>query len=100
MGRLSNVPVFRVEGIATGTLQLTGRNLGRVFNPDVCPMHLRGYGAKLPNLNLKTRPKQLLGILPLDITHPSACTIKLFTTHRNKLECLQLSVTIWRQGWS
>jgi hypothetical protein len=55
-------------------LQLTGQNLGRVFNfrnVRVHAVHLLCYGVKLPNLKLKTRPKQLLGSLPLDIMLPS-----------------------------
>jgi hypothetical protein len=50
-------------------LQLTGQNLGRVFNfRSGClhSAHLRRHQVKLPNLKLKTRPKQLLGSLPLD----------------------------------
>jgi hypothetical protein len=51
-------------------LHLTRQNLGRVFSCRsglVHAMHLLCYGVKLPNLKLKTRPKQLLGSLPLDI---------------------------------
>jgi hypothetical protein len=33
----------------------------------VCAMQLSCFETKLPNLMLKTRPKQLLGLLPLDI---------------------------------
>jgi hypothetical protein len=54
-------------------LQLTGRNLGRVFNSRsgcLCAMQLCCFGTKLPNLMLKTWPKQLLGYLPLDIALP------------------------------
>jgi hypothetical protein len=54
-------------------LQLTGLNLGRVFNSrggHVYAMHSCSYLSKLPNLKLKTRPKQLLGSLPLDIELP------------------------------
>jgi hypothetical protein len=32
------------------------------------PMHLSCYETKQPNLKLKTRPRQLLGCLPLDIS--------------------------------
>jgi hypothetical protein len=49
-------------------LQLTGQNLGRVFNcRSGCmgALHLCCYEAKRPNLKLKTQPKQLLGSLPL-----------------------------------
>ncbi len=54
-------------------LQLTGRNLCRVFNSRaVCmaAMELSCFEAKRPNLMLKTQPKQLLGYLLLDITLP------------------------------
>ncbi len=60
-------------------LQLTGLNLGRVFNSRsgcVCAMQLLCFETKLPYLMSKTRPKQLLGYLPLDIALP-ACTIKI-----------------------
>jgi hypothetical protein len=36
----------------------------------VCAMQLSCFETKLPNLMLKTRPKQLLGSLPLDIALP------------------------------
>ncbi len=36
-------------------------------------MHLRPGVAKQPNLELKTRPKQLLGSLPLVIVLPGNC---------------------------
>jgi hypothetical protein len=51
-------------------LQLTGQNLGRVFNIRsghfACSAILV-LSVKLPNLKLKTRSKQLLGSLPLVI---------------------------------
>ncbi len=56
-------------------LELTGRNLGRVFNSRsgcVGVMQLHCSETKLPNLMLKTRPKQLLGSLPLDIALPGS----------------------------
>jgi hypothetical protein len=34
-------------------------------------VHFLCYRVKLPNLKLKTRPKQLLGYLPLDIVLPN-----------------------------
>jgi hypothetical protein len=55
-------------------LQLTGQNMVRVFNSrSACmdAMQLLYFETKLPNLMLKTRPKQLLGSLPLDITLPA-----------------------------
>jgi hypothetical protein len=54
-------------------LQLTGQNLGRVFNfrnSRVLAVHLLCYGVKLPNLKLTTPTKQFLGSLLLDITLP------------------------------
>jgi hypothetical protein len=51
-------------------LQLTGQNLGRVFNFRFDHLHAEHfwcYQVKLPNLKLKTRPKQLLGSLLLVI---------------------------------
>jgi hypothetical protein len=36
-------------------------------------MHLLPGVAMQPNLELKTRPKQLLGSLPLDIALPRLC---------------------------
>jgi hypothetical protein len=54
--------------------KLTGQTLGRVFNSrGVCvhAMHLLSSVAIRPNLELKTRPKQLLGSLPLDIALPA-----------------------------
>jgi hypothetical protein len=53
-----------------GKLQLTGQNLGRVFNFRSGHLHAAAFlvsSVKLPNLQLKTQPKQLLGYLPLDI---------------------------------
>jgi hypothetical protein len=54
-------------------LQLTGRNLGPVFNSRsgcTCAMHLCRYEAKQPILKLKIRPEQLLGSLPLAFVLP------------------------------
>jgi hypothetical protein len=59
--------------LAVGKLQLTGQNLGRVFNfryGRVHAVHFICNGVKLHNLKLKTRPKQLLDYLPLDIALP------------------------------
>jgi hypothetical protein len=49
-------------------LQLTGRNLGQVFNSRsgcLYAIHLCCYKAKRPNLKLKTLPIQLNGFLSL-----------------------------------
>ncbi len=54
-------------------IKLTGRNLGRVCNSKlrhVCIRHAIAYITKWPNLKLKTRPKQLLGSLPLAFALP------------------------------
>ncbi len=55
-------------------LNLTGRNLGRVFEFRRGYLHaiqLYYFETKLPNLKLKTRPKQLLGSLQVDIALPA-----------------------------
>jgi len=55
-------------------LKLTGRNLGRVFNIRRSHLHAATFlvlSVQLPNLQLKTWPKQLLGYLLLDIAHPA-----------------------------
>jgi hypothetical protein len=61
-------------------LQLTGPNLGQVFNfraGCVHAMHLCSYIVKLPKLKLKIRPKQLLGLLKLDAVLPDGFYIHL-----------------------
>jgi hypothetical protein len=55
-------------------LQLTGRNLGRIFNfknGRVQVLRFLCYGVKLHKFKLKTRPKQPLGYLLLDIMLPA-----------------------------
>jgi hypothetical protein len=50
-------------------LQLTGWNLDWVFNfrsGHLSAADLWCYWVKLPNLNLRTKPKQFLGYLPFD----------------------------------
>ena len=54
-------------------LQLIRQNLGRVFNFRSGCFYADAFlvsSVKLPNLQLKTQPKQLLGYLPLDIALP------------------------------
>ncbi len=54
-------------------LQLAGQNLGRVFNFGSGHLHATAFlvlSVKLPNLQLKARPKQLLGSLPSVIVPP------------------------------
>ncbi len=55
-------------------LQLTGQNLGQIFNfrfEHLHAYHFWWYQVKLPNLNSKTRPIQLLGSLLLVIALPA-----------------------------
>jgi hypothetical protein len=62
-------------------LQLTGQNLVQVFNFRVgCfrTTHFCSYQVKQHNLKLKTRSKQLLGYLPLDITLPDVPGVSRF----------------------
>jgi hypothetical protein len=62
-------------------LKLTGQNLGRVFNFRSGRLHAATFLAlsvKLPNLRMKTWPKQLLGFLMLIITLPNRETESLF----------------------
>ncbi len=52
---------------AIDKLQLSGQNLGRVFDFRFGHLHPENFGyyqVKLPNLNLKTQLKPLLGSLP------------------------------------
>jgi hypothetical protein len=54
-------------------LKLEGQNLGQVFNPRLnraCIGHTIVNITKLPNLKLKTQPKQLLGFLLLAFRAP------------------------------
>ncbi len=54
-------------------LKLTGQNLGRVFHCRLgctCIGHAIVHITKQLNLKLKTRPKQLLGYLPLAFALP------------------------------
>jgi hypothetical protein len=55
-------------------LKLTGQNQGRVFNSRLsraCIGYAIVHITKQPNLKLKTRPKQLLGSLPLAFALPA-----------------------------
>jgi hypothetical protein len=55
-----------------GKLQLTGQNLGQIFNSRngrVDAVHFLCYGVKLPNLKLKTWPKQ-----PIDPLRELSCS--------------------------
>jgi hypothetical protein len=70
-------------------LQLTGQNLGRVFNFRSGHLHASTFLVllvKLPNSQLKTRHKQLLGSLRIVIALPSSrklpggCFVNFFKT--------------------
>ncbi len=61
-------------------IQSTVENLGWVFNSRsgrVYVMHLCYYETKVPNLKLKTRPKQLLDYLLLDTALPGSGSLRL-----------------------
>ncbi len=63
-------------------LKLTGRNLGRVFYSGLgraCIGRAIVHRTKQPNLKLKTRPKQLLGSLPLASVLPGGAPEMWFT---------------------
>jgi len=71
-------------------LQLTGQNLVQVFNSrSACmrAMQLLYFETKLPNLMLKTRPKQLLGSLPLDITLPAVILRDFWGREGESIDC-------------
>jgi hypothetical protein len=63
--------------------QLTGRNVGQVFNSRsgrMCAMRLYYYEAKMPNLKLKNSLKQLLGyLLSAFVLYEEALTTLLLT---------------------
>ncbi len=74
-------------------LQLTGQNLGRVFNfrsVHLHVAHLWRYQVKLLNLKLKTRPKQLLGSLPLQSTKVRQFCLTLVGTTFNTADSLKV----------
>jgi hypothetical protein len=67
-------------------LQLTGQNLGRVFNFRSGHLHAATFfvlSVKLPDLKAKTRPKQLLGSLLLVIMLPALAYYKIHTFQTN-----------------
>jgi hypothetical protein len=73
LGQNRIIKLKRSRSLPMDKLQLTGQNLGRVFNSRSSRVHaqqLHFSEMKQPNLKLKTRPKQLLGSLPLLIALP------------------------------
>ncbi len=75
-------------------LQLTGQDLFNSRGGNVYAVHSRGYLSKLPNLKLKTRPKQLLGSLPLDIKLPGKNDILAFSALLTLIERRKFSLSI------
>jgi hypothetical protein len=85
-------------------LQLTGQNLGRVFDFRSGHLHAATFlisSVKLPNLQLKTRPKQLLGSLLLVIKLPRrvfnsrrgcACTVHALHLQHRQLRIHRLLI--------
>ncbi len=60
--------------MAMDKLQQIGQNLDWVFNIRSGHLHAAAFlvsSVKLPNLELKTQPKQLLGYPPLDTALPA-----------------------------
>jgi hypothetical protein len=47
----------------------------------VCAMQLSCFETKLPNLMLKTQPKQLLGSVPSDLALPACPQVMSFWPH-------------------
>jgi hypothetical protein len=69
-------------------LQLTGQNLGRVFNFGSGHLNAATFlvlSVKLPNLQLKIQPKKLQGSLPLVIALRIAAFVHLKQKFFNKL---------------
>jgi hypothetical protein len=83
--------------LAMDKLQLTGQNLGRVFNSRSGRVHALQFHfseMKQPNLKLKTRPKQLLGSLPLVIPLPAlACFVAASITKKKSFITLTPEVS-------
>jgi hypothetical protein len=77
-----------VKACSMDKLKLTGRNLGRVFHcrlGSTCIGHAIVHISKQPNFKLKTRPKQLLGSLPLAFALPT-CSLILFYIFKKSSE--------------
>ncbi len=67
-------------------LQLTGRNLGRVFNfrfGHLRAEHFWCYQVKLPDLKLKTRPKQTSRFSPVSYCAPRFVLIQISKGKKN-----------------
>jgi hypothetical protein len=55
-------------------------------------MHLRPGVAKQPNLELKTRPKQLLGSLPLVITLPASLVLLMAAAKKEEKKAIKTAL--------
>jgi hypothetical protein len=81
-----------IVGNCMDKLQVTGQNAGRVFNfrsGHLYAEHFWCFQVKLPNLKLKTRPKQLWGSLPLVIALPGNCD-KFYFTFKFEVQIYQI----------
>jgi hypothetical protein len=90
----------KIIKLSMDKLQLTGQNLGRVFNSRsgcMCAMHLCYYEAKLPNLKLKTWPKQLLGSLPITF---ALSALRIMACSLSTLNNLTISLTTLKMTFS
>jgi hypothetical protein len=82
---------LRHLSVSMDKLHLTGQNLGRVFNSRSgreYAIHSCCYWARLHDLNLETRPKQLLGSLPLDIALPAVRYDKHKKLTQTEVSCM------------
>jgi len=83
-----SIPAYLNE-LVMDKLQLTGQNLGWVFIFRSGHLHAAKFlllWTKLLNLQLKTRPKLLLGSLPLVITLPGHTTLQPELAVRAKIQ--------------
>ncbi len=90
-----------INHLSLNKLQLTGQNLDQVFN--FRSGHLRAVtflvlSGKVPNLQLKTRPKQLLGSIPLVIALPDLSLYK-HCRHLPLAPTSRLSPISYRTAW-
>jgi hypothetical protein len=86
MVRAINQSIFPWMSKVLDKFQLTGQNLGRVFNSIsgcMCAMHLCSSEPKWPNLKLKTWPKLLLGSLPVTFALPGHVICKSASDKRH-----------------
>ncbi len=100
---IQKIWMFRTEmHHSMDKLHLTEQNLAWVLNlrsGHLHAAHLLCCRVKLPNVNLKTHPKQLLGYLPLDVMLPRL----IWSTHAfyefNRLTCYTHNESAWDGPW-